>query len=663
MLANGNGLAGDAKFWNDLPEAYKAHRAGESAISISRRYNVPAPIVDSAIHMYRAGEKMDVQGMRGALGEILVADPRIHLDPSIETPNPDVVAGRRGGFEVYDEMHLDDQVKAGLALKKRAVSGAGWSLTSPPEKAEDWEPTEFVRNQLENMPGTMSEAVRQICSAFGYGFSLSEIVLRAIDQGRWSGKVGLGGLKTRKPHSIKFKQDKHGNVIKIAQEGDRSSRERETVIPPWKAIHFAYDADFSNPYGTSDLQAAFRWWWNKRNAARGFAVLLEKFGVPPVYAMINDAVFQQNQSTQLHTVLSRLQMGSSGVFSRGKDESNISFWAPELAGGISTAFVPGIDMMNKSISRAILMPGLLGMTAEDNAGSQARARVNFDVFEVVIADVQGKLADLINECLVRLLVDLNFADVGEDYPVFAFNPMNDETRIDLLDAWTRMVEKGVVDNGEEDEAVIRAQLKMPTRDAEPDDDSLDTGRVRVKDLFKYHLDFQLLTKDEARAMMGLPVLEDGSGKEFPAPVSAPTRGDPDSGQGDLFGRGDDEKPEGEADDEDAEFDKRLVQLVREFALGGRNDYERQVNFRAIERALDAAEGEGTNALESAVEGIRDSLLKRYEAGTLTPETLKTLPGRKKLEEAVQGLLVDSFTAGRRTGKREISKARKNARDA
>ena len=137
-----------------------------------------------------------------------------YYSPSYYFPwNPDALASGNN-YNTYDDMLIDDQVKAALAIKKDMVVNTGWVIQGDRPDVND-----FVTKQLENInTGTeldhcFDDVLRDILSSYGYGFSLSEPVYQIIKS-----KLIYKSLRTRPPHSFRFDIDAKGSIKKIIQK-------------------------------------------------------------------------------------------------------------------------------------------------------------------------------------------------------------------------------------------------------------------------------------------------------------------------------------------------------------------------------------------------------------------------------------------------------------
>jgi len=405
----------------------------------------PRPIIARLRDAWRA-----YATVKPDLREVSRADP-YYLYGGAPTPyNPSELISTKG-YIVIDQMRRDDQVKAALAFKKQSVLATGWQVKVPEGQPTDWEPKVELERMLWGVQGGLNRALKEILSALDYGFSCTEKVWHEVD-----GKVRVKKLAVRKPHDVTLGTDPAGNLTKIEQRGKE--------LPLEKMILYTYDYEFSNYYGRSDLEAAHRAWWTKKNAYQWMSMLLERLGIPPIYALYDHNAYTPAQQAKLIEILESLQAASVGAIPRS-DPKDLEMWAPELAGQVSSVFVPALQMLNQDISRALLMPGLIGMTSDATTGSLARSQVHFDVFLLVLEAIRSDLQDLVNEQIIDDALLFNFGEMGDDEkPYFEFMPLSDDVRLDILEKWGALVDGKVVTPTDADESHIRTSVKFPEFD-------------------------------------------------------------------------------------------------------------------------------------------------------------------------------------------------------
>jgi hypothetical protein len=167
--------------------------------------------------------------------------------------NPDELVGRKG-LAIYRKMAVDEQVKAAIYTKMFAVLSSGWEIQAPklPEEEKEMadELRDFVEWNFEEMEGHFDSKLQEMLTALIYGYAGGEKVFYLIDFGKFAGKIGLKDLKFRRPESIEFETDEHGNLL------DDGVVQGQKHLPKAKFLIYSYRRQFSNWYGQSDLREA-----------------------------------------------------------------------------------------------------------------------------------------------------------------------------------------------------------------------------------------------------------------------------------------------------------------------------------------------------------------------------------------------------------------------
>ena len=371
--------------------------------------------------------------------------------------NPDTLVGRKGLY-MYDQMRIDDQVKACLTLKKFATLAPSFQIIPASDDSQDIEVAEFVEYCFEKMQGNMTDTVLEIMTALDFGYSISEINYKEFDTGVHRGKIGLKNIKTKQPHYYQFVIDEYSNLLDdgILYQG----RGLEERYPISKFIIFSYQKEFGNHYGTSDLRPAYRGYWSKDVLIKMWNIYLERFANPTVLGKYktNDPAARNS----LRNILDNLTAKTS--ITHRMDEFDIQLL--ESGRNATNDFERALNFYNKSIARSILIPDRL--MAEGDTGAYAQAKIHFDVFLFVIQKLRLDIEEnVMQQQLIRRLVAYNYSNV-ESLPMFKFNPMTDEQKFQLNSLFIDAVQKGVISPTLEDENILRQNLNFPEKDVEPD---------------------------------------------------------------------------------------------------------------------------------------------------------------------------------------------------
>ncbi len=362
------------------------------------------------------------QEIRVLYQEIALANPVRLFADGFQQYNPSLLVTRKG-LEIFERMARDEQVKASLEFRKKATLAPGWEIVSPEGKGPDWEVRQFVEDSLSNLDAyglrnaTTNEVLKAMLTSMDYGYSIAEKIF--IKDGS---KITLKSIKSISPHYIMLKTDKYGNLNYLGQYQEGYSTIRQ--LPIDKFLIHVNDMKFGNPYGHSELEAAYRPWLVKDNAYKWYAMFLERKGIPSMFAMYDPHKYQGQSLTDLRNVMVNMQGATTGTIPRS-DKDTFDMWEPKegLAKDASSIFTKALETFNQDISKAILMPSNIGLGGDtERGGSYARSKVHFNSFILIVVDDREYVAGTVNSQIIKPLVDLNYAT--DDYPVFRFLPDN-----------------------------------------------------------------------------------------------------------------------------------------------------------------------------------------------------------------------------------------------
>ena len=366
--------------------------------------------------------------------------------------NPDDLVGKKG-LQIYEKMLRDEQVKAALHAKMMAVISSGHEVLPPevPEGDKEMadETADFTEFNFQEMEGALNDKLLEMMMAMPYGFSCAERVLHLIDYGKYDGKVGLKALKFRKPWSIDFEADTYGNLL---PDGILQAEKR---LPTNKFVLCTYRKTWDNPYGDSDLRSVFRAWWSKDVILKYMAIALERFG-EPITDIKHTGTLTPTQRADLRAFSRDLQSRSALIH---PDAVTLGFHYPSPR--TSEAFIPAIKLYDSHISRGILMPALLGMSGEESTGSLARSGTEFDVFLWVIGYLREWIEAVVNEQIVKPLIDLNYEVTGGMYPAFRFKAITEEVKYRLFHTYLQGIAGQGLTKTQDDEIKFREMLDLP----------------------------------------------------------------------------------------------------------------------------------------------------------------------------------------------------------
>jgi len=381
---------------------------------------------------------------RPKLKETAVSDRLAGAFGRIGPDNPDDLISSRG-FEIYDRMQTDSQVRACLNIKKLSILSRGWQVHAASESPEDVQIADFVRFCLQDMRGSVLDVLFNVLDAVAKGFSISEINYKIIEKGPYAGMIGLESIKSKNPASIVFETDEYLNLTALWQGPGR-----DVKLPPDKFLIYAYMPRYESPYGASDLRAAYRHWWSKDIILRFYNVYLEKFGSPTVLGSYSRGT-PRSQQDDLLKVLDRIQQETAVVL---PEDIKVELLEAQRSG--ESGYLQAIEYHDRQIAKAILGQTL---TTDEGMryGSFALAKVHLDVLRMCLEKLKRDLEEsVMREQLIRRLVDYNFRT--DRYPVFSLGTLRERDLSLLADVINKLVTGGVV---APDEAWIREYLELP----------------------------------------------------------------------------------------------------------------------------------------------------------------------------------------------------------
>ena len=320
--------------------------------------------------------------------------------------NPDEILKSKG-VAIYDEMEAKDtHVYSVYQTRKLAVSMIPWEIYPGDDSPKQQEMAEFVHTAIDDCKGTFTEDLNQLLDAIGKGFSILEIVWKLVDEGRWKGKYMIEELLFHKQKYWYFQDERwHKSDESVALFGSAPMNAKPV---PWeKIIHYAYDAE-DNFYGRAAFKSCYWFYWFKKEGWKSWIIFLNKYGTPTAvgtYPPGSDVIEQQ----KLLDIVETIQEETGVIIPEGMA---ISFLEASHAGPASYRDLA--DACNAEISKAIL--GATQTVEEGRRGSYALSRAHSEVRRERVEADSVDIADVIQQQLVKRLIDYNF--VTDIYPQF-----------------------------------------------------------------------------------------------------------------------------------------------------------------------------------------------------------------------------------------------------
>ena len=422
-----------------------------------------------------------------------------YYDDSGKKPyNPDDLVQRRMDYSTYDrDMINDDQVSVCLELKKDLVLGSGFEFVcddAEPEEQEEGEkesedepeepappargkkpylsaakkePTseevvspvkaqkalmKLIKCDLEvafneDIETDIEESFTEMLSAYEIGFSLTEKVWKK----REDGSMTLKSLKTRHPSTWLIHQDEKGNVSKYEQRTPKGSVD----VKADALIHYVNNPRYQNPYGRSDLRAAYDAWFIKREIIKFYAIFLEKAASPTPIAKYGTNA-PPEAVTEIYNAIKKFQTKTALCIPK---EMEVEFLEAKSNG---EAYIKGINIFNMFIGRALMIPDLLGFQgSETSGGSYSLGKDQMLVLYKHILKRRTAFEKRVNMHLVKPFVLANYGLVDK-YPKFRLKEISDEKATEYAKLWIEAIKGKFYEPSDEEINYFRKLIKFPT---------------------------------------------------------------------------------------------------------------------------------------------------------------------------------------------------------
>lgn len=353
-----------------------------------------------------------------------------------------------GGDSAYRRMTHDPQVRACLATKKYAVLSRGWEIHPADQSGEAIRAAGFCRWCLDNMVGSILDAGYDVLDALAFGLSIVEINYRLIESGPWAGYVGLKSLKAKDTRHFTIRTDEFCNIETLRIAGGAE-------LDPAKFLIYSYMPRYGNPYGESDLRAAYRSWRLKEDLLTWWAKYLEKFGMPTVVGAYSaGGGYTKQQQADFLSVVAQVHNESALVV---PDDLAISLLESRQGNSSSSRFDEAVSYLDRAIAKAILGQSLTSDSSARGA-TYALGAVQENVLRFYINKLTRDLEDaVLTRQLLSRLMSYNFPP-STPTPTFRFARLDDDRLAAAAKLIAEMVQGQVI---APNEPWIREYLGIP----------------------------------------------------------------------------------------------------------------------------------------------------------------------------------------------------------
>ena len=342
--------------------------------------------------------------------EVAKVQSKVFASWNLKPYAPDgLVSDRKKGTGLYRDMLREPYVKGAILKKILAVVTRAWFVQPGSDDEADAEIAAYVEWALKGARGLFRDDLRKVLWALVTGVSINEMVFRGpTGRGRFGDKIGLEAIKDKDPDDFDFNCDDFGNVEDLVQFPHTSD---EVTLDPEKFIIFSHLPIYGNPWGTSDFRAAYRAFWIKDVSWKFRAIFLERYGSPTV--IVKFPADDEESAKKAREIVQSWQ-----------NETGLAI--PEtLAVEILKNMTAGDDVYKSAmadLNNEIIIGiqgAVLHMLEGAKTGSRAATQTHAETASVFTDYLGAILEEVVNERLIRTLVDFNY-DVRETYPRWQF---------------------------------------------------------------------------------------------------------------------------------------------------------------------------------------------------------------------------------------------------
>ena len=331
-------------------------------------------------------------------------------------------------YEDYNKMLRDPQIKSGYELIRMFLLSRKLIVTPADDSEEAVEIAETLQDMLNDMVYPMRKVRNDMYSALIYGYSVSEIIWKAEEDGN------LIKMERIRPIPIDtledcFEYDDNGDVEYIKQIVDNSD---PIMIPAEKCLIYTYDEQFGDREGASILDGVYDNWYMKQKILSWYNVFLQKHEGPTLVGKIENPMFKDLFREQLDEI----REGRANITVGQNDDVSVLESSHRGEG-----FKDAIDYHDVMIYRKMNI-GTMILGQQDGAGAYAQSQTQFDTLNIFLDGIHEDIAAELQSKIVEL-VDMNWT--VDDYPVISFETFEEKDLLGLLNALKPLIDAMAID--------------------------------------------------------------------------------------------------------------------------------------------------------------------------------------------------------------------------
>lgn len=344
------------------------------------------------------------------------------------------------GYPIYEQMVNDSEVDASLDLLVESSSSQPIRAIAsvPPGEVGHEESQKLAKfvNYVFDQFDIDSWHKEQTRGALQFGNSCSEIDWEFEDYGRYRGSLVITDLRRQEPQNYGYITDRYGTVYGTAPlnnaalifplgnliplSNDGLATNLPGAVPVHKLCIWTWKKRANDPRGTSILGPAYIPWWSKQRAIEEWSCWIGRFAQPSLWGTPGpDAVPVCDPANPnappippTQALLAALQQFKSASVLALPHGSQLELLQAQAG---AKEFIDSIHLWDTQITRAILGQHLA--TAEGEKQSRAAADVHGLVLLQLIRSIKQWKAKLIQNQIIKPLIEINYGDIGDLMPV------------------------------------------------------------------------------------------------------------------------------------------------------------------------------------------------------------------------------------------------------
>ncbi|MCO4274275.1 DUF935 domain-containing protein [Pseudarthrobacter sp. HLT3-5] len=335
-------------------------------------------------------------------------------------------------IDAYDQMRRSDAtVNAALNAVKLPVLSADYEVDPASDDDADKEVADFVKDCLFHVVD-WDQFLGEALTFLDFGYDVHEMVFEPREI-NGTLRIALVKLGYRKQTTIQKWETVDGKPG--IQQFDNTGHTYS--IPVQKLVRFTHKQEGDNYEGISLLRAAYKHWYIKDKLYRIDAVGHERhaLGVIDVTTPVGAS---EADKKKMRTLVRNL---------RANEESYIEHpegWIVQFLDMKANSLKdvePSINHHDRQIMKNVLAQ-FLEIGASGGSGTRSTSEDHSRLFELAVQSVARRIVQVLQNTVVRTLVDLNFTD--REYPTLRVGNISDDNIPVMSDAIKKFVDAGVL---------------------------------------------------------------------------------------------------------------------------------------------------------------------------------------------------------------------------